>query len=190
MLALLSLLTLGITDASAGSMALEPQNRFHLGLSMVDGPSPVGASLGFDSRMTRLLSMDIGMFVSPFPIAEDYSREVESYGQNFHLRHGVYFMPGLRVPHPQPREWAWELFVRAGAGALWTANTDEAVAGSPMSVRPGAGGTAGVDAFARFGSYGVRAYGRGWVFGGSRTSPDEVFVLVRPQFGLEALFQW
>lgn len=190
MLALVALLFFGAPEAQAGTMGLEPQNRFHLGLSMVNGPAPVGASLGFDSRLTRILSMDIGLFVSPFSVPVDYDFEATEYVQNYRLRHGLYFMPGLRIPHPQPREWAWEVFVRGGAGVLWTANLDPDVVDTPMAVRPGAGGTAGVDALARWGQYGVRAYGRGWVFGANRTSPDETFVLVRPQWGVEALFQW
>lgn len=190
MFALVALLHLAAPEAQASSIGLEPQNRVHAGLSMVDGPSPVGFSLGFDSRLTRLVAMDVGAFFSPFSVPDDYESVVDNYPQNFHLRHGVYFMPGFRIPHPQPKSWAWEAFVRVGAGVLWAANLDPYVANSPTSVRPGAGGTVGLDAHARFGNYGLRAYGRGWIFGGQRAAPDETYALVRPHWGVEAVYQW
>lgn len=190
MFTLLTLLAVATPDAEAASVGLEPQNRFHLGLSMVQGPGPAGVSAGFDSRLTRVVAIDLGLFVTPGQIPTDWTNDSGNYADNFRLRHGVYFMPGLRIPHPQPKEWAWDIYVRGGAGVLWTANLDPIVADSAMAVRPGAGGSLGLDGLVRVGQFGLRPYAQGWLFGALRISPDETYVLVRPHYGIEGVVQW
>lgn len=189
-------LLLTSAPAAAQAMALEPQNRIHAGLSYVDGPSGLGVTAGFDSRLTRLVALDIGGFASPIPISDGYEwtgsadAETPAYRQ---LRHGIYAAPGLRIPHAQPKTWAWEVFARAGGGVVWTANLEPGASSdvdSARSIRPDPSGMVGADALVRFGQVGVRASGKVWMFDVLQTTPTQNFFAVRPQWGIEALIQW
>ena len=176
----------GLAHAGTG---LDPQNRIHVGLSMVDTPSPVGFTGGFDSRLSRYLDMYLGLFFSPFTVSPDYVPAAGDYPDYIHLRHGVYVTPGIRFPHPQPRSWAWEVYIHAGGGVVWSANLDPNAESHAFGNRPAPGGTLGVDGLARFGKFGVRAFGKGWVFGG--VSDDaQTYAVLRPQYGLEGVVQW
>ncbi len=188
-LALLSLLA--VSPAQASSM-LEPQNRLHVGVSFVDSPSPFGLSAGFDSRLTRVISMDVGAFLSPLRIAPDVAL-LSDYPAYYELRHGLYVMPGLRIPHGQPRNWAFDVFLRAGGGAIWVANTDPTRDGFQNSnyiVAPCAAGMAGGDALVRFKRVGLRISGKAVAFGATRDVQEESWVLVRSQWAAEGFFQW
>lgn len=192
-LALMSLAAVGTAQASA---LLDPQNRLHVGVSVVDAPSPVGIGVGFDSRLTRIVSMDIGGFVSPVPILPGVAADVASgdgYPGYFELRHGLYITPGFRIPHAQPRTWAFDFLVRAGGGAVWIANTDPARTGFKttnyiVSATPAA--IAGGEALVRFGSVGVRVTGKAVGFSASVDTPPEGWFLVRSQWGVEGFYQW
>jgi hypothetical protein len=188
---------LAAPPAHASNMALDPQNRLHVGASVVPGPSPVGVTAGFDSRLTRVLAIDFGGFASPTPLPEglgtDADGEEVELPDSAHLRHGLYVTPGLRIPHAQPRTWAWEVFVRGGAGVAWVADVSPDSApteGLRYSVTPDIAGVAGADALVRFGRFGVRATGRAWMFDTVQVSPSETFFIPRSQFGVEGLVQW
>jgi hypothetical protein len=195
-LALVTSLLVFFAPAHAQSMALEPQVRGHLGLNVVDGPSGIGVTGGMDARLTRLFALDVGAFVSPLPIGDDYTWDGATDAGTpdyYRLRHGVYATPGLRIPHPQPKTWAWDVFLRGGGGVIWTTNlAPSAVAneGTNDAVRADLGGVVGADALVRFGRFGVRAFGKAWMFDVVQTTPTKTFFLVRPQYGLEALVQW
>lgn len=189
-LALVSLASVGVAQAAS---VLEPQNRVHVGVSVVDSPSPVGITGGFDSRLTRVVAMDIGAWGTLTPMPLGVAAEDVDYRTYFELRHGLYLMPGLRIPHPQPKSWAFDLFLRAGGGAVWVANTDPTHPGFDASnyvVTPGPAAMAGADAIARFGSFGLRISGKAVGFSESRDSGDEAWFLVRSQWGAEGFFQW
>ena len=119
-----------------------------------------------------------------------YDAPTPDYSQ---LRHGVYATPVLRIPHPQPKSWAWDVFVRGGGGVIWTANLEP---GAPVDtetrygIRPDPAGVVGADALVRFGKVGVRASAKAWMFDVLQTVPSENFFVVRPQCGIEALVQW
>jgi hypothetical protein len=194
--AVVTALLLSSAPVAAQSMALEPQNRLHVGLNYVSGPSGLGVTAGFDSRLTRIIALDIGGFASPIPIGEDYEwtgsadAETPAYRQ---LRHGIYAAPGLRIPHAQPKSWAWDVFARAGGGVIWTANLSPdapADTDSDYAIRPDPAGMVGADALVRFGRVGVRASGKVWMFDVLQTTPSANFFVVRPQWGIEALVQW
>lgn len=179
--------------AQATEMALEPQNRVHVGLSVVPEPSGFGITGGFDSRLTRLLAIDVGAFASPVPLAEGIAPAGGDRPDFLILRHGLYVMPGIRIPHPQPRAWAWEGFLRAGSGVVWTADTSPEVLysdGARYLTQPRIAGVAGSDLLARFGRFGVRASGKAWMFEVLDPSPLRSWFTVRSQFGIEALIQW
>lgn len=190
---LIASLLLLLDSANAQSMALDPQNRLHAGLNVTDGPSGFGVTGGFDSRLTRIIALDVGAFGSPVPIAKDFAVDEMSSADMFRLRHGVYLTPGVRIPHPQPKRWAWDVFLRAGGGVIWAANLSPTVpadAGMNYSIRPDPAGVAGADAMVRFGKFGVRVFGKAWMFDVVQTTPVQTFFVVRPQWGVEALVQW
>ncbi len=188
---------LAATPTSAATLALDPQNRLHVGASYVPGPAPVGLSVGFDSRLTRVLAIDFGGFASPVALPEGLGisadGEEAELPDSALLRHGLYVTPGFRIPHPQPRTWAWELFVRGGAGVAWTADVAPDAAATEelrYAVMPDLAGIAGADALVRFGRFGVRASGKAWMFDAIQTTPAETFFIARSQWGLEGLVQW
>jgi hypothetical protein len=192
MLAFLVAASLSSGNALA-SEPLEPQVRVHAGGSWVGGPSPFGATLGADARITRILAMDVSAFLSPMAIAEDeyaYQNEEADY---YHLRHGIFFDPGIRIPHAQPRNWAWDLFLRGGSGVVWFADTNPdayGLDGEEHAVTPGIGGLAGADAFVRFGKFGVRIAGRAWFYEAQHPRPTIPEFLIQPQFTTELLWQF
>lgn len=184
-------LVLGVPSVKAMDVGLDPQNRIHLGVNLVDGPSPVGIAGGFDSRLTRLVSLDIGGFASPVPIAEDAQVDVVEYADNLRLRHGIYVAPGLRVPHPQPKSVTYDFFGRLGAGVVWSANMDlPGIESSNFSVNPAPAGLVGADALVRVGRVGLRVSGKAWMYQGVRLSPEDSFFMLRPQGSIEGLYQW
>jgi len=189
-----SLVLLSALAHVAEAAPLEPQVRVHLGANYVGGPSPFGLSLGMDARLTRLVAVDFGAFLTPAQIPDDQFVEQAENSDYFHLRHGVYFAPGIRIPHPQPRTWAWEFFLRAGTGVVWFADTDPdaySLDDAPYAVTAGIGGFGGADAFVRFGAhFGLRVAGRAWVYQGQHPQAADSAVLVQPQVSLEALWQF
>ena len=196
LMAAVTSLLLSSTPAAAQSMALDPQNRLHIGLSYVSGPSGLGVTGGFDSRLTRILALDIGGFASPIPISEEYewAGGDDALTPEYRtLRHAIYATPGIRIPHAQPKTWAWDVVGRAGGGVLWTANLspDAPVdTETRYNIRPDPAGVVGADALVRFGRFGVRASGKVWMFDVLQTTPAVNFFVVKPQWGVEALVQW
>lgn len=187
-----ALLLWTVGAARAETMALDPQNRAHVGVSVIPGPSGVGIVGGLDSRLTRVVALDFGGFASPLALAEGLEGG-DDFGETTLLRHGIYVTPGLRIPHPQPKNWAWEVFARGGGGVVWTANVSEDVpvtSDTRYAVEPDLAGTLGADALVRTGRFGVRASGKAWLFEVLQPSPVDTFVVVRTQFGVEALLQW
>jgi hypothetical protein len=191
--AAVSYLLLASATASAQSLALDPQVRAHAGLNVVGGPSGIGFTGGLDSRLTNILALDIGGFASPIAIAADVAEPGENALQYSTLRHGIYVTPGLRIRHPQPKRWAWELFLRAGGGVIWTADLDPdsgAYEETRYAIRPAPAGLGGGDALVRFGRVGVRASAKVWMYEVVQNVPAETFFAARPQWSVEALVQW
>ncbi len=175
-------------------VGLDPQNRLHLGVNVVDGPSPIGISGGFDSRLTRLVALDIGGFASPGAISADYPvSDGADYASYLRLRHGIYLAPGIRIPHAQPRTVAYDFFGRVGAGVVWSANLSPDVAGfdtSNYSIVPSPAGLVGADALVRVGKFGARVSGKAWMYSAVQPSPQEQFFMLRAQGSVEGLYQW
>ncbi len=184
--------------AYAVTQALEPQVRVHGGLNYVTAPtgaevSGLGVSGGLDARLTRLISLDFGGFASPAEMDAALVVDRANPQDYFYLRHGVYFGPGLRVPHPQPKAFAWEFFARGGAGVLWTADLNPdavSVVGADVAIVPCIGGFAGADAFVRVNHVGLRVSGKAWIYEGLEYEPPRGWLVVQPQVTVEALYQW
>lgn len=179
--------------ARADQMALDPQNRLHAGASWTTGPAAIGLQVGLDSRLTRVVALDFGAFAAPLPLdAEDAMPDMDPRETHF-MRHGVYVTPGLRVPHGQPANWAWDVFVRAGGGVLFLANLDPDIPASGSGVyalNPALGGTGGADVLVRGKNLGLRAAGRVWMFEVVQAAPTQRWLVTRPQATLEVVYQW
>jgi hypothetical protein len=189
---MLTLLLAALSPASAANMALDPQTRLHAGVSVTPGAGGVGATVGFDARLTRVVAIDMGAFASPMAETKDPPGVDDTLPGSAQLLHGVYLAPGLRLPHGQPKSWAWEVFARGGGGVAWTVDTNpelrSAVGEAP--VRAAMAGCVGADALVRAGRYGARVAGKAWVFEATQTVPLTTHTVVRPQFSVEALVQW
>ncbi len=188
-LALVSTLLTG--DALAGRPPMDPQIRLHLGASATQGPDGIGLMGGMDSRMTRLLSIDVGGVMSPF--GGENQIESETSAGYYRFRHALYVAPGLRIPHRQPDNFAWDFVLRAGASVTWSADlSPDAISLNPGQNRIAVGpaGLAGADLLFRKESLGLRVSAKGfasWIY-----SPEERdnLLLLSPQLGLEALYQF
>ncbi len=107
------------SEASAQRMGIDANIRGHVGLSVVNGPGPVGLNLGVDSRLGRLVFVDFGGFISQgYPLQE--TDGAATPGQDFHLRHGITLTPGVRIPHRQPEAFRWDVLLRAGPSVVWS----------------------------------------------------------------------
>ncbi len=189
----IALASLFCMETARAEPSVDPQNRIHLGVSMVDAPSGFGFGGGFDSRLSRIVSMDIGGFASPAQIPLNVSAADADYQTYFALRHGVYVMPGLRIPHAQPKAFAFDVFVRLGGGAVWVADTDPTRKGFDNTnyiVTAEAAGMLGADGIIRFGRYGVRVSGKAIGFSASRDIQPQTWFLLRSQLGLEGFVQF
>ena len=82
-------------DAEARRMPLETQIRAHGG-SRPNASFTPGFTLGLDTRLTRLLYMDVGGFGSLVDAVGDAESDEAADSA---LRHAIYVTPGLRVPY-------------------------------------------------------------------------------------------
>jgi hypothetical protein len=186
-----TLIALFAMPAHATNVALDPQVRPHVGVSWVPGDAGLGVTGGFEARMTRLIAMDLGGVVSAQALPDTIA--TDGLPESARLRHGVYLTPGFRIPHPQPKSWAWELFVRGGGGVAWTTDVSAKVPdgeGTTYVVKPGMAGVTGADLLVRAGRFGARIAGKAWVFDATQASPARSFTIVAPQVSAEALIQW
>jgi hypothetical protein len=186
-------LMLATSMALASSQPLESQNRIHAGLSVVTGPSPLGVTAGFDSRLTRVLALDVAAFLTPVEIAEGLEQEKADKRDYLFLRHGIVLTPGIRIPHVQPKAFAYDVFVRAGGGVVWVANLSpeiQVLDSTPYAVDAHVGGTGGLEGMLRFGQFGVRVGGRAWVYAVAFDEDARQYVKVEGQGLVEALVQF
>lgn len=191
MFSLIATFAAAITSAEAG--ILEPQVRLHAGVNYVLGPAPFGVTGGLDARLTRILAIDMGGFGTFSELTESDYVDQAADNDYFLLRHGVYFAPGLRVPHPQPRTWAWDVFVRGGAGVVWYADTDPSVLNGNNGLghtTAAAAGFGGLDLLFRVDRYGARATGRAWIYEAQHQIGGNPAVLVQPQITLEGFVEF
>jgi hypothetical protein len=178
--------------AHARRMALEPQNRVHLGLNYAD--TSFGFTGGLDSRLTRLVYVDVGGFMSPLEFRDPQLTSAEAPEDYVFVRHSVFVTPGIRIPHRQPDAFTWDIIGRAGFGAIWSTDVvgsyrEELFINEPLAqTDPTLLG--GLDLVLRFDAIGVRALGRGYYFKPYSWYAGDDLVLVRPVASLEAFYQW
>ena len=185
--------TLASSPAIAGRQPLDAQNRIHAGLSLTNGLSGVGGTLGMDSRLTRLIYVDLGAFYSGgLPeYNPDVDTAVEEPNDWYTLKHGVYAAPGLRIPHRYQDGFNWDVVGRMGFAALWIADESQAIIpATDALVYSEPALLTGVDVLLRYEKLGVRIAGRG--FGWRTYSPisNSESGFVRSQFCVEGVYQF
>lgn len=181
--------------ALAARPSLDPQNRVHAGVSvsggaMFDAPS-LGAAVGFDSRLSRLLYVDIGGFASPLSLGETPT-SFDAASSSIYLRHGLYVAPGFRVPHRASEGFNWDVLVRLGfAGVWWTdAQARQTLQSDANLVGLSPAGLGGLDLILRQGSFGGRVGLKGYAFAPFSDTALETVAVVRPQGSVELFYQW
>jgi len=104
-------------DASAVRLALEPQNRVYAGVVQSDGG--LGGTVSIESRLTQLITINMGGFVStPVHYGEVESRDEQDWVL---LNHGLWAAPGLRIPHRYGKgAMNWDIIGRAGFACVFT----------------------------------------------------------------------
>ncbi len=184
MLGLIAATLIAAAPARAQQVALDPLNRVHAGVSAVQ-QGGLGLMAGMDSRMTRVVSVDVGGFLSANAPAAPVVPDGGDYADAIVLRHALYVAPGLRVPHRYRKGLNWDFTVRAGFAAAWS---QDASADHDRLTDPALLGGAGL--MLRERDWGLRASARELYFKPwSRLAREEVRVL-RWQAGLEAFYQW
>jgi hypothetical protein len=183
---LLMLAWLAPLDADARRRPLDPQNRVHVGVSMVDNTA-LGVTGGLDTRLTRLLFVDVGGWLITSELPEPTGSPSSDPGAWIHTRHCLFVTPGIRIPHQQGPSWSWDLTARVGAGTLWSVDqSDSDWANKQSSVTVIGGG----DFIVRFEQIGLRASGKALWFQPFSQIISEELTIVRPQAALEAVWQW
>jgi hypothetical protein len=173
-------------------MALEPVTRVNLGATWVGGPSPIGVSGSFESRMTRVIAAEFGGFLTPVPM-EPGLADADEDVDNFYLRHAVFGDLGFRIPHRQPQGFGWDFHFRAGGGVVWTAHVASDAPPTDTTnydVVPAIASMGGGDLLFRFGQFGFRIGGKAWAYQVVDQQEFEIDFVVKPQISLEALIQW
>ena len=179
---------------AAAPLALSPLNRVMVGLTWVGGPSPIGLTGSFESRLTRVVAAEFGGFLSPVPISPGLDETVSTNEDLFYLRHGIYGDLGFRIPHHQPIKFGWDLHLRLGTGVVWAAHVSSDALltdATNYDVAPSLGAMAGGDLLFRFGKHlGFRASGRAWGFQVVDQQEFTTALKVSPQVDLALLYQW
>jgi hypothetical protein len=172
------------SSAQAWVMPLDPQNRIHTGLSLTDSTLAPGVIIGLDSRMTRLIFVDVGGF-GTLSEPVDVDLDTAEPEDLIFLRHGLTVTPGLRIPHRYGEGLNWDLTLRGGFGAVWAsdASSDNATQVDPALLT-------GADIFLRKEAFGFRATARVFGFKPFTRDTREEVPMLRPQLAAEVVFQW
>lgn len=179
--------------AHGQALHLDPLVRVHGGASVVTGPSPVGLEVGMDSRLTRLLMVDLGGFYTPGGL-QGWEPPADPEDTDwFHLRHGIYVDPGVRVPHSQPRAFTWEAVVRVGVGVAFLADlTPSSPLVTTLEVDPAAVAAAngGLDLLIQREKLGVRLLFRQYSYSSYSDMAGRSLWDTASRFGVEAFYQF
>ena len=187
-----TLCSLASLPAFAGHDALDPLNRVHLGVSFSD-ENTFGINGGFDSRLTRLVFIDMGAFASPMPFPDDIGAEGDDPAKDtVFLRHGIYVAPGLRVPHREKDGLQWDVIARGGFGGVWSAdvNPESATINGNYEIEADPALLAGLDLQLRKDRVGLRLAGKEYFFKVFYGPERQDVALAKPQFAGEILYQW
>ena len=172
------------SNAFSQSMALEPQNRTLVGYTYNNGNMGIG--LGFDSRLTQIIFINIGTFIS-FSERE-YQVDDEDPSTWISLYNGIYAAPGFRIPHRYKQDLNainWDVIVRTGFACVSSKN---AFAKDWFLVEPAA--FAGFDILLKKYNYGVSLSGKTFHYRVDISSIQDSLYVTRPQFSASFFYQW
>ena len=177
--------------AEAGGNAMNPRVRAHLGAAITEGPNGIGITGGMESRLSRLIYVDLGALYNPVSLSPDELGDQE-FSQRFLVRDYIYILPGLRIPHKQPVNFQWDFNVRAGPAVLWTAYVGDVLNPETLydALEMDVSMLAGADLGLMFGQVGVRISGRMVLAMPFDQSQGKGVFIAVPQGGLEAFYQF
>jgi len=177
--------------AQAAGNSMSPRVRAHLGAAITEGPNGVGVIGGMESRLSRLIYVDLGAMYNPVSLSPDDLGGME-FSQPFLVRDYIYIMPGLRIPHKQPVNFQWDLNVRAGPAVLWSAYVGNVLNPETLydALEMDVSMLAGADLGLMFGQVGVRFSGRVVLAMPFDQSQGKGVFIAVPQGGLEAFYQF
>ena len=172
------------SNAYAQAIALEPQNRILAGYTYNDGN--MGFGLGFDSRLTQLIFINIGAFVSisdrEYQIQDDDPTSLVS------LSNGIFAAPGVRLPHRYKTDrnaLNWDIIVRTGFACV---SSDNAYNANWFLVEPAA--LIGADVLLKKYNYGLLLSSKVFRYRVDISSIQESFYVTRPQVSASLFYQW
>ena len=163
--------------SASASLKVEAQNRLHLGTAWTPGSTQV--QVGFDSRMSSSLFVDIGAFISPLGVKRPDS------DNPWVLQQGIYVDPGIRIPHRNPGEFKWDIIVRGGFGPVWMADGNGQ---NRSQVVPALNG--GTDLLFRYKDWGLRMEARMWYTKTTSAYEKTTVSMTRPQIGTSILYEF
>ena len=104
-------------NVEAVRLALEPQNRVYAGFVQSDGG--LGGTVSIESRLTQLITINMGGFIStPTHYGDIESRDEQDWVL---LNHGLWAAPGWRIPHRYGNgKFNWDIVGRAGFACVFT----------------------------------------------------------------------
>ena len=177
--------------AFAAREPLDPLNRGHLGVSFSD-ENTFGLNGGLDSRLTRVVFIDMGAFASPIAFPDVEVSAEASASESVFLRHGIYVAPGFRIPHREKDGIQWDVIARGGFGGVWSTdvNPESATLDGEYEIEANPAVLAGLDLQLRKDHFGIRLAGKEYMFKVFSAPIREDAVLFKPQFAGEILYQW
>lgn len=178
-LLMVALCTALLSDAHARrGLPTAANNRAHAGVAWT--PGSVTTMAGFDSRMTVNMSMDVGGFISfTEPTLPLQKEGTLGFDNPWVLRHGLFVLPGLRVPHRNRADLKWDAIIKGGFGPVWLADS-----ASRYELRINPALVSGIDLMLRYGVWGIRMENRVWYMKPFSKYEKVEVLTVRPQVGL------
>lgn len=177
--------------AWAGRPPMDPLNRIHAGLSLADGTENVGFQAGLDSRLTRVVHVDAGLFVSANDAVQAKVDPLVDDPKTFYsLRHGVYVAPGARIPHRYGDGFNWDLIGRGGFAVIWAADSSQTDQNDQMVTISEPALLLGADLLLRYDRVGLNLSGKALGFYTYAPAARVETTAVRPQMAAELVVQF
>jgi len=170
-----------IGKATAVPLAMDPQNSLFIGPSWID--KGYGTSFGMESRLTQLIYINIGGFVT---LTENVG-DIESNDQQdwIRLQHSIFAAPGWRVPHRYTDGINWNIIFRAGFACVFTGDANRT---DLLLVDPA--GLGGLDLYLQKKKFGIRSSSKLFIYQPELTKTLQGLNTRRFQSSLELFWQW
>lgn len=177
MLRAITIAILAMPVSAMAALKTPAQNRLHIGSAWTPGSTHV--QVGFDSRMSSSIFVDVGAFISPMDATKPGDDNV------WVLRHGIYVDPGIRIPHRNKGDFKWDIILRGGFAPIWMANTST---NNKQQIMPALNG--GADLMFRYKDWGLRMGYRAWYSKPIDAYEKASVQTVRPQIATSLLYEF